>query len=139
MSAQEAVGGAALLVIVMWGFALITTMAMFGVWLFSFIHCLRNRHDKDRLLWVLVTFFGGPIGAVIYWAFGRRGSEHATQRSGGWGVQVPPSVSDARAPTRQSDRAFFDHHGLVDPKERSRQISDAVWREGRSHRRGEQR
>ena len=39
--------------------------AMIGIYFWMLIHCLKYQ-IKDRTVWMLVTIFGGPIGAIIY-------------------------------------------------------------------------
>ncbi len=63
------VGGMVLLV-----FAL--AAAIFGVWLWSLIHCIRNRYlsDSNRLIGILLIVLLGIIGSIIYPFLPREGT-----------------------------------------------------------------
>jgi hypothetical protein len=37
----------------------------FGFWLWMLIDCLK-RSFKDKLLWVLIMIFLGPLGSILY-------------------------------------------------------------------------
>jgi len=43
--------------------------AMIGGWIYVLVDCLKNEpsNGNDKIVWVLVTLLGGPMGALIYW------------------------------------------------------------------------
>jgi hypothetical protein len=53
--------------------AAVIGLALFGFWLWMFIHALTNRgmNGTEKLAWVLVVFFGSLIGAVVYFFVGK--------------------------------------------------------------------
>ena len=56
-------GGAAVIVIVFWVFALVAT----GFWLWMLVDALINEPDTNqKILWFLVIFFLHFIGAIVY-------------------------------------------------------------------------
>lgn len=65
--------GTLLMMLLTW-IAIITIMiSIFGLWIYSLIEISKNQYKKDnKTLWVIVVFFGGPIGAAIYWLVGRK-------------------------------------------------------------------
>ncbi|BCX50059.1 phospholipase D-nuclease [Haloferula helveola] len=43
-------------------------LATLGVWLWSLIHCIRNRYlnDSNRIIGILLIVLLGPLGSLIY-------------------------------------------------------------------------
>ncbi|WP_091058799.1 PLD nuclease N-terminal domain-containing protein [Opitutus sp. GAS368] len=102
-------------------------IGMLGFWLFALIHCLTHRHDKDRIVWVLVTLLGGPIGAALYFMIGRQKTPNPPQIVAH--DSPPPALVHA-----QVSQTSFDHSAMHDEKQRAKSISDAVWGEAKSSR-----
>jgi len=46
-----------------------TMLIMFGLLAFYIVHVFKNPSFKDdrRVLWAIVIFMGGPVGAPVYW------------------------------------------------------------------------
>lgn len=95
-----------------------------GMWLAALVHCLKYRHDKDRIVWVLVTLFGGPLGALIYFAIGRPGQS----------APITPSATPPEICTTSKPGFNFDHKAMADSKLRAQAISDALWADANSRR-----
>jgi hypothetical protein len=51
-------------------FAVLFGVSYFVFLLLGLIHCLKYKHDKDRLLWVLLIILL-PFGFVLYYTMGR--------------------------------------------------------------------
>lgn len=92
---------------------LLLSFAMIGIWLYSLVHCIKHRHDKDRMLWVLITLLGGPIGAILYLTMGRPKAEALPPLVYSGSTAVPPII--------------YSHTGVQDEKERVREIERALW------------
>jgi len=105
---------------------LLLLTAFMGVWIAGLVHCLKHRQDRDRIVWVIVTLFGGPLGAVIYFAIGR-----TAQNS------PPVPLRDERS-TSEGESAIpqpaIDHAAMADPRKRAASIQDALWQEAASRR-----
>lgn len=115
---------------------LAVTLGLFILWVSGLIHCLCKRHDKDRIVWVLVTLLGGPVGAVIYFIFGRTVSQEVRYSPRFLDDDMPPkTIAPATPAPPPSDGEYFDRHGLEDPGKRAASISAAVWRDARSRKR----
>lgn len=54
--------------ILMIGFFLIVGASLFAVWLYSLIHCIRNRFlsDQNRTIGIILIAILGIIGSVVY-------------------------------------------------------------------------
>ncbi|MEO7700321.1 MAG: PLDc N-terminal domain-containing protein [Opitutus sp.] len=88
-------------------------------WLGALIHCIKHRHDKDRMLWVLIVLLGGPIGAILYWTMGRMKAVAAS----------PTPLSSAQtAFASRPINPHFDHAAIHDEKLRTAAISQALTR-----------
>lgn len=57
--------GAPFLVMALFG---LIGLAIFGLWLWSLIHCIQNRYlsDNNRLVGILVIALLGLIGSLVY-------------------------------------------------------------------------
>jgi hypothetical protein len=86
----------------------------FTVWLVALIHCIKHKHDSDRLMWVLLVCFLGPLGAVLYLAMGK--------------PKLPPpmlgSVAVINGPA--TGGPAFDHLAMQDEKKRAQAIDEAL-------------
>lgn len=105
---------------------LLLLTAFMGVWIAGLVHCLKHRQDRDRIVWVIVTLFGGPLGAVIYFAIGR------TKRD-----SQPPPLRDEFSTSKDESsvpQRAIDHAAMADPKKRAASIQDALWQEAASRR-----
>src|SRR5687767_13566386 len=93
----------------------VLALASIGLWFCSVIHCISNRRDPDRLMWVLVVCFGGPIGATIYLFMGRSKTPPTLQSNarvrGGAPIQLPPLSGVAS-----------DHTAMQDERKRAQAI-----------------
>lgn len=125
-------------------------VAMLAAWLCPLVHCIKNRHDKDRLLWVLVVLFGGPFGGVIYMAMGRPAKSspalatagqppiHEQSQSVNPLSESPARRSPALSPIPVSRASLlvatgpFEAAAMRDEKARTRSISEACWAQGAS-------
>jgi hypothetical protein len=52
-------------------------LAGFAIWIWSLIHCIRNRYltDQNQLIGIILIVVLGPIGSAVY-LFLPRDSEH---------------------------------------------------------------
>lgn len=57
--------------IVMVLMSLALSFVCFGIFISALIHCLKHKHDKDRLTWVIVIIFVPLIGGILYFTIGR--------------------------------------------------------------------
>ena len=99
-----------------------------GFWLYAVVHCIRNRHDSDRLMWVLITLGGGPIGAALYFAMGRQKPPPANASNTSATSPLPPTPipsAHAWSPPPIAGPAF-DHIAMQDEKKRTQAINDAL-------------
>jgi hypothetical protein len=98
--------------------SLVLAVVFLALWFGTLIHCIQHRHDKDRMMWVLICLLGGPIGGILYLAMGRlpRQSHQATS-------QPPVILSNAikADPT-------FDHLAMQDESKRAQAMQDAIWK-----------
>lgn len=62
-----------LIMLLFWG-------SWFGIFLAALIHCLKHKHDKDRLTWVIVIIFVPLIGGILYFTIGRGQANHTAVR-----------------------------------------------------------
>jgi ABC-type Mn2+/Zn2+ transport system permease subunit len=48
--------------------ALLLGLAVFGLWLWSLIHCVQNRYlnDNNRLIGILLIVLLGILGSLVY-------------------------------------------------------------------------
>jgi alpha/beta superfamily hydrolase len=106
-------------------FMIVFTLVAIALWIAAVVHCIKYRHDKDRLLWVIITAFGGPIGCALYYAMGR----------------LPPTHPVSGRSNKSSDTAKFnmavcpmDHSAIHDEKRRVQAISDSLSKSVRSKR-----
>lgn len=102
---------------------LLLAVGMMGLWLGGLIHCLKYRLDRDRLVWVLVTLLGGPIGAIIYLCIGRPVRMVSTS-SAGVAEGIGTAVADP-----------FDHAGMQNSQTRALAIQETLWRDAAQRRR----
>ncbi len=111
-------------------FLLFLTFAVsyFVFWLLGLIHCIKYKHDKDRLLWVLLIIML-PFGFLLYYTMGR--------------VRVPPSLPTQEPLSAQPTinyspdplRAPLDISAMQDEKKRAAAINEALSAMGKSGRR----
>jgi len=74
VSGGSILGGAAVLMVVIWGLALAATV----FWLWMLIDAVTNEPTtNDKILWFLVIFFLHFIGALVYF-FARRSARSGT-------------------------------------------------------------
>ena len=110
---QAAAAGVVLSVIL-----LLFSLAALALWFVALVHCISKKHDKDRMLWVIVVLFGGPIGALLYWFMGR--------------PKMPPRMHSGVAPSASSPPLIsnpaiaFDHLAIRDEKKRAESINAAL-------------
>jgi hypothetical protein len=47
---------------------ILTGLAVFGIWLWSLIHCMTSRRlsDTNRLIGILIILLLGPLGSLVY-------------------------------------------------------------------------
>lgn len=110
--------------------ALVSVLLAFSFiafWFIGLIHCLKYQHSKDRLVWVLVTLFGGPIGAFIYFAMGRPAKHLGPPVVIGSDKASPPAIEPLPA-------QYFDPGVMNDDKLRAQLIADAVWKDAKTNR-----
>lgn len=119
------VGAFGLLVILL---ELLVALGCFGFWLYALIHCIKNRHDADRLMWVIVTFAGGPVGAAVYMAMGRQ-KPPPVGGSNARATPPPPPMPIPKTPAGSAPPGaghVFDHEAMHDEKKRAQAINDAL-------------
>lgn len=50
-----------------WGVSEIVFLLATIFWIWMLIDVLTKEHGQDRLIWVLVVLFLGPLGALVYY------------------------------------------------------------------------
>src|SRR4051812_15851398 len=91
---------------------------MFVLWLASLVHCARHRREPDRMLWVIIAAFGGPIGSILYLAMGRSAPGQ---------LQSPPPMAGAMSDVLPSvARHDFDHRAMQDERKRAQAITESL-------------
>ncbi len=96
-------------------FMFLVVAVMLVSWFGALVHCIKHRHDKDRLMWVLIVLFGGPIGAFLYYVMGRQPSSDS-------GL----TIARPRSPVPEAPLIDFDHSAIHDEKRRVQAISQAL-------------
>lgn len=96
--------------VVMLLLSLLFSAACFGLFLAALIHCLKYKHDKDRLTWVIVIIFVPVIGGILYFSIGK------SQMPGD-----PPMSSPLRGP---APPPFVD--SMHDEKKRAAAITESL-------------
>ena len=71
MDPQQVLSGMLAGSILMMLVSLAFSAAWFGLFLAALIHCLKHKHDKDRLTWIIVVIFVPLIGAILYFTIGK--------------------------------------------------------------------
>ena len=71
------IGGGEILVLGMFFFIGIVSLALTAFWIWMLVDALTNKSlkDNDKLIWVLVVVLTHFIGALIYFFVGRRNEE----------------------------------------------------------------
>jgi hypothetical protein len=93
---------------------LLLVLACFTVWLVGLIHCIQHKHDSDRLIWVLLVCFLGPLGAVLYLTMGKP-------------KRLPPIRGNAAIETYPAPGGpALDHLGMQDERKRAQAINEAL-------------
>lgn len=133
-SLQSVMNGAIAGSLIFSAFMLLFMLGLIALWLVGLIHCIKHKHDNDRLMWVLIVLLGGPVGSLLYWTMAR--SRSSTPAA----TAVPP-VLQTSAPKSGSVWAArpnpsFDHAALHDEKKRAASINDALLEMAASKRRG---
>lgn len=100
--------------------AIVAGVTYFLVFACALIHCLQNKHDKDRLLWVLLIVFV-PFGGALYFAIGRP-SAVEKQRPGSH-VALFPVPERAPPPTANPP---FDVGDMHDERMRAASINASL-------------
>lgn len=64
---------AELAILMLIGFAVLLSIAMFALWIYSLVHAIQNdRLDSTmKLVWVLLIVLVSPIGSILYFIMGR--------------------------------------------------------------------
>jgi uncharacterized BrkB/YihY/UPF0761 family membrane protein len=62
---ENGMDGAPIILIILLG---LVGVVGFGLWLWSLIHCIQNRHlsDSNRLIGILLIVLLGLIGSLVY-------------------------------------------------------------------------
>ena len=47
-------------------------MLFLGFWLWMLVDCIARKNFPDKVLWILVLFFGSFIGSVLYYFMVKR-------------------------------------------------------------------
>ena len=71
------IGGGEILVLGMFFFIGLVSLALTAFWIWMLVDALTNKSlkDNDKLIWVLVVVLTHFIGALIYFFVGRRSEE----------------------------------------------------------------
>jgi hypothetical protein len=116
-AASDMMAGGILLMLL----TLAISVSFFGFWLVAIVHCIKHRREPDRLMWVLITFLGGPMfGPPLYFFMGRSKPD---AKASVVAPVLPPEIS--------SLGGSIDHTGTQDAKERVRAIEEALWNSNR--------
>ena len=67
--------------------AALVAIPLFGLWLWALVHCAHAEFKQpvDKIAWILILIFLGPLGTLLYLVSGRRGTV-APRESDKWVV-----------------------------------------------------
>ncbi len=101
----------------------------FVFWLLSLVHCIKHRHDKDRLMWIMIIIFVPFFGALFYMTMGRQ--------------KVPPTMPNyvphqpqglTELPPLDPSCPPLDINAMQDEKKRAAAINESLSAMGKSGR-----
>jgi len=54
----------------------LVAIPLFGLWLWALVHCAHAEFKQpvDKVVWILILIFLGPLGTILYLVSGRRGT-----------------------------------------------------------------
>ena len=66
-------GPAELLILALFGFAILLSALMFALWIYSLVHAIQNEQldSTMKMVWILLIVFVSPIGSILYFIMGR--------------------------------------------------------------------
>jgi hypothetical protein len=96
--------------LVMWLLMMLFLATFFGLFIGALVHCLKYKHDKDRLTWVIVVIAVPLIGPILYFTIGR--------------APAPGQAKPAFVPVSGPPRA--QEYPMDDEKKRAAAINESL-------------